>query len=163
MRTDWPERLAAIEPEVAALCRKVADGGRNQFARWRPQIARRRFAPSAFNLAHYLELRQTDLRPLQRHLMALGLSSIGRAESHVMAALDAVLAAIHLAQGRAIETPPPSERQFFRGERLLKQNADEVFGAPHSGRAGRIMVTLPGSASDDPAIVRDLVAFRPKR
>ena len=157
MPSDWPQRLAAIEPEVTALRGAVANAGRSQFARWRPHIERRRFAVSAMNLAHYLELRQADLRPLQRRLMALGLSSLGRAESHVLAALDAVLAAIHMAQGRVVPHPPPGERQFFRGERLLKQNADEVFGAAPRGRSGRIMVTLPASAADDPAMIRDLV------
>ncbi|HVZ14774.1 MAG TPA: pyruvate kinase [Bauldia sp.] len=157
MRSDWPERLAAVEPDVAALCRKVSDEGRRQFTRWRPAIVRRRFAPSALNLAHYLELRQTDLRPLQRRLMALGLSSIGRSESRVMATLDAVLAAVHLAQGRTMAAPPPSERQFFRGEGLLRQNADEILGAPPPGRSGCIMVTLSGNAADDPAVLRDMV------
>ena len=46
---------------------------------------------SARNLIHYLALRRRDLRPLQTRLTALGLSSLGRSEAHVMATLDAVL------------------------------------------------------------------------
>ena len=46
---------------------------------------------SARNLLHYLALRGRDLRPLQARLAALGLSSLGRAESHVMATVDGVL------------------------------------------------------------------------
>ena len=157
MLSDWPERLTAIEPEVAALRRAVAAAGRREFRRWRAQIERRKFAVSALNLAHYLELRQADLRPLQRRLMALGLSSLGRAEGRVLAALDAVLAAVQSAEGHAPTAAPPSERQFFRGERRLAKNADEAFGPPPKGRSGRIMVTLATDAADDPAVIRDLV------
>src|SRR4030095_6052118 len=50
---------------------------------------------SARNLVHYLALRRTDLRLLQTRLTALGLSSLGRCEAHVMATLDAVLRILH--------------------------------------------------------------------
>ena len=46
---------------------------------------------SAENLLHYLSLRSQDIRPLQDQLTRLGLSSIGRAEPHVMATINAVL------------------------------------------------------------------------
>jgi pyruvate kinase len=42
---------------------------------------------SARNLLHYLAMRQRDLRSLQTRLAALGLSSIGRAESHVLSTI----------------------------------------------------------------------------
>jgi len=38
----------------------------------------------AINLIHYLGLRRKDVRPLQIKLAAAGLSSLGRAESHVL-------------------------------------------------------------------------------
>src|SRR5689334_17220918 len=38
---------------------------------------------SATNLIHYLALRRRDIRRLQEALATLGLSSLGRAESHV--------------------------------------------------------------------------------
>ena len=40
---------------------------------------------SARNLIHYLALRRRDIRQLQEQLAALGLSSLGRTESHVLA------------------------------------------------------------------------------
>ena len=49
------------------------------------------YRDSARNLLHYLALRRQDLRSLQLRLAALGLSSLGRAESHVLPAIDAVL------------------------------------------------------------------------
>src|SRR5688572_1236668 len=48
---------------------------------------------SACNLIHYLTLRRHDLRSLQVGLATLGLSSLGRAEAHVLAAVDAVIGA----------------------------------------------------------------------
>ncbi|MBN9126612.1 MAG: pyruvate kinase, partial [Nitrosospira sp.] len=43
-----------------------------------------RHRASAANLIHYLGLRRRDARPLQKKLAAAGLSSMGRAESHVL-------------------------------------------------------------------------------
>jgi pyruvate kinase len=39
---------------------------------------------SAENLLHYIALRSRDLRPIQMRLAKAGLSSLGRAESHVL-------------------------------------------------------------------------------
>ena len=48
------------------------------------------FRKSARNLLHYLALRHHDIRKLQASLAELGLSSLGRTESHVLASLQAV-------------------------------------------------------------------------
>src|SRR6187200_3231868 len=55
---------------------------------------------SAVNLLHYVALRSRDLRSFQMRLARVGLSSLGRAESHVLAAVDAVLAVLHRAVAR---------------------------------------------------------------
>jgi pyruvate kinase len=62
-----------------------------------PHLARvhANYRDSARNLLHYLALRRRDLRPLQLRLASLGLSSLGRAESHVLATVDAVLNVLH--------------------------------------------------------------------
>jgi pyruvate kinase len=88
--------------------------------------------------------------------MALGVSSLGRLEGRVLASLDAVAVALAALAGKPAPRPP-SERQFFRGERCLARNAAECFGPAHRGRIGRIMVTLATDAADNPAIVRALV------
>ena len=49
-----------------------------------------RFRKSAKNLLHYLSLRKHDIRSLQESLSQMGLSSLGRAEGHVLASLQAV-------------------------------------------------------------------------
>ncbi len=50
-----------------------------------------RHLASAANLIHYLALRRRDMRPLQEKLAAAGLSSMGRAESHVLSNLHAII------------------------------------------------------------------------
>src|ERR1022692_3652769 len=45
----------------------------------------------AQNLLHYIALRQYDIRPLQAVLASIGLSSLGRSESHVMSTINSVL------------------------------------------------------------------------
>jgi pyruvate kinase len=157
MDAEWQDRLEEIAVEVAALRRRVAAGGKVLNQTWSRRIERHSFGPSALNLAHYLVFRQIDLRLLQRRLMALGLSSLGRAEGRVLATLDAVGAALGLmTDAPAAEMPAmPSERQFFRGEKHLAENAAALFGPPSEGRAGRIMVTLGTEAATDPGLVLD--------
>ena len=60
-------------------------------------------AASAANLAHYLALRRFDLRRLQERLAWVGVSSLGRAETHVLANLDKVLGILHRLVGRAVD------------------------------------------------------------
>ncbi len=51
------------------------------------QQAHARHRVGAANLAHYLTLRRRDMRSLQESLAADGLSSLGRAESHVLGSI----------------------------------------------------------------------------
>jgi pyruvate kinase len=149
------ERLATVLSEVVALREKVA-GGKAVYRGWRDRIERPAFMASALNFAHYLALRRFDLRGLQRRLMVLGLSSLGRSEGHVLATLDAVAWALARMAGQ--DSPrAPSDRQFFRGERQLRSNTAELFGPPREGRVGRIIVTLGPEAAEDPGFVADLV------
>ncbi|WP_245838267.1 pyruvate kinase [Niveispirillum lacus] len=108
------------------------------------------------NLSHYLALRRHDLRPVQRRLMALGLSSLGRLEGRVLPTLDAVISALAALAGRDNPVAAPLEAAFFAGEVRLATAADALLGpaAPH--RRCRIMVTLPGTAAADPDMILDL-------
>jgi hypothetical protein len=145
--------------EVAALRRTVAQQGRSSFRRWKRHIARREFSAGALNLAHYLALRRHDLRPLQQRLMPLGLSSLGRAESRVLASLDAVVTALAALVGTATPAPSrmPTERQFFRGQRHLAGNTDLIFGLPAISRPGRILVTwLPAGRPPEGPVCDEL-------
>ncbi len=139
--------------ELVRLRTSVAADGKATFKRWRPELERRPFAVSALNLAHYLALRSRDLRPLQRRLMALGLSSLGRAEGRVLATLDSVTAALVVQAHVAASVRMPSSRQFFRGEERLKTNTEALFGPAPQGRLGRILVTLDTAAAEDPDMI----------
>lgn len=144
--------LAELSSEVEALRHAIAAEGRSMFQRWRKSIHRPAFSASALNLAHYRALRHRDIRGLQRSLMRYGLSSLGRLESRVLPALDALAAALGRMAGAGPEERRqfPSERQFFRGESRLLANAHEVLGTPASARSGGILVTLSEEAARDP-------------
>jgi pyruvate kinase len=114
---------------------------------------------SAHNLVHYLAVRRHDLRALQDELARLGLSSLGRMEAHVMASLQAVLEVLYALRNRPAPVeiaglPPPT---FDTGDALLAAHADAILGRARRGRETRIMVTMPGEAADQPALIRDLV------
>lgn len=114
---------------------------------------------SARNLLHYMELRHDDLRGLQRELATLGLSSLGRSEAHVLASLDAVLAALHRIADRPMhhdpgETPPID---FQQGPALLEQHTDALLGQRPRARGTRIMVTMPSEAAENFHLVRRML------
>jgi len=118
-----------------------------------------RHRESAGNLLHYIALRSRDLRPLQLRLARVGLSSLGRAESHVLAAVDAVLAVLYQAVGR---TRQADERRnpvvdFEAGERLLREHTEALLGKFPPDRGVAIMVTMPSQAADDYTIVHHLI------
>ena len=117
------------------------------------------YRKSAINLIHYLALRHQDIRTLQDELAALGLSSLGRTEAHVMSTLDAVIAALHHMAGWKIEAPAPSQCPGFReGRSILAANTEALLGPAPEHRAVRIMVTMSAEAADDYSLVRDLVS-----
>ena len=114
---------------------------------------------SALNLAHYLAMRSVDLRPLQERLARLGVSSMGRAETHVLANLDKVLGILHRLLGRPWKSLTDEEPVGSRrGPALLSANASALLGAAPPERDVRIMVTLPSEAADDASLVDALVA-----
>lgn len=152
-----PQRAHAALDEVLSLRAAAASEGRAAYGHWRARIERHDFAASALNLAQYLAVRRRDLRPLQRRLMPLGISSLGRLEGRVLASLDAVAVALAALAGEEASVTAPSDRQFFRGETQLHANATEVLGPGSPGRSGRILVTLPSEAADDPQLIADLV------
>ncbi|MCC6676366.1 MAG: pyruvate kinase [Phycisphaerales bacterium] len=118
---------------------------------------------SAANLIDYLTLRSFDIRELQHELACLGLSSLGRCESHVRAAIDAVRHAVArmLGEDRTQEpddlSPPLSMES---GRELLRRRSEELLGpVGTSDRDVRIMVTMPPEAADPvagPSLLRGL-------
>jgi pyruvate kinase len=113
----------------------------------------------ALNLVHYTRLRQHDLRELQNDLMDIGATSLSSTEAHVRAKMLAarnVLAALRGVPGpwnlKAIDDA------LDEGDEILEANSQAIFGPMRPRRPTRIMVTLPGEAADDPALVAAFVA-----
>jgi len=118
------------------------------------------YAQSARNLLHYIALRRHELRPLQKQLSALGLSSLGRAESHVLASLNRVLETLHRLAQLPLPEPiwPAAIEDFDVGIDLLEQHTEALLGPPPENRMARIMVTMPTEAADDPSLIGQLLS-----
>ena len=118
------------------------------------------FQSSAWNLAHYLAMRRRDLRPIQNRLAALGVSSLGRAESHALAAVDTVTDLLRRLLGRPMRPAAPrTEPEGWRhGQRLLTEHTETLLGPAVAGRSVRIMVTMPTEAAEDDALIARLLA-----
>jgi pyruvate kinase len=114
---------------------------------------------SALNLLQYLALRRHDLRHVQPQLASRGLSSLGRTESHVRQTLETVLQVLHVLDGKSLDGDfSPTAITVETGESLLAAHTDALLGPSPKERGVRIMVTMPGEASADYPLVRDLLA-----
>jgi pyruvate kinase len=113
---------------------------------------------SAKNLLHYLALRRHDLRGIQKRLATAGLSSLGRAESHVRANVNAIEGVLRRLSGNGYE-PLPSDGvlSYESGFDLLESHTEDLLGPKPKHRTVRIMVTMPSEAADDYGFVRRLV------
>ncbi|MDP2852253.1 MAG: pyruvate kinase, partial [Gallionella sp.] len=111
---------------------------------------------SVVNLIHYLGLRRRDMRPLQERLAAAGLSSLGRAESHVYANLNAIISLLRCALGKnQVDSILPATGEA--GAMLLERNTNNLLGKPPAHRRVRIMVTLPSEVADDYSLIKDML------
>lgn len=116
------------------------------------------YRESAKNLLHYLAFRRHDLRGLQSELAELGLSSLGRSESHVLATIDAVLHTLsRLADFPINLTDGADMLDFKSAKRLLTEHTRSLLGPMPKGRSVHIMVTMPSEAADDYGLVLGLV------
>ncbi|MGB8860106.1 MAG: pyruvate kinase [Ilumatobacteraceae bacterium] len=143
----------ALHVEVLDLVAEVArlrDALLAAQVEWAPQIASAHplHRESAANLVHYVELRNHDVRVLQGRLAVLGISSLGRSEAHVMATIDSVLSLLCRLAGSALPDSA-SHCGFDQGAALLERNTDALLGPPPASRSTRIMVTMPGDATDE--------------
>lgn len=123
------------------------------------QLVAADYRPSARNLLHYLALRQTDIRPLQRELISMGLTSLGVTETAVLSTLDALLYNLH---ALAEETYTPSHVEapvtYQTGTVLLEEHTGQLLGQSAGKHRVRIMVTMPSEAATDPRLIHDLLA-----
>ena len=110
----------------------------------------------ARNLLHYLVLRRRDIRLLQEKLASVGLSSLGRCESHVLANIDALLSVSAHLTGQNLGAI--LENNFAFGKSDLDRETAAALGPKPANRDVRIMVTMPSEAATDYALVKALVS-----
>lgn len=116
------------------------------------------FHDSAVNLLQYLAFRRHDLRALQSKLAMQGLSSLGRAEAHVLGTVTQVLRRLNQAtEKQPLVTGGEKIVSFADSQALLKAHTEMLFGPALSGRDVRIMVTMPGEAADDHTLIHNLL------
>lgn len=142
------EQINALEAEALHLEKKFAA----QVKAVPPD-----FRKSARNLLHYLALRHHDIRELQEQLAALGLSSLGRAESHVLASLQAVRGqlASHM---QARPSGKVAAVTFKESTRLLQTHTDKLLGLAPKHRSSRIMVTFSSDLATDYELICRMMA-----
>ncbi|GAB4414959.1 MAG: pyruvate kinase [Bacteroidia bacterium] len=148
-------KLKEISAELDALCTQALhfeQQFKDKLATLHPQ-----YRASAANLIHYLALRQRDIRDLQNRLGQLGASRLGRAESHVMASLQAIRRIVHLLQDAKDAPDERAALSMKEGRKALKRHTRALLGHKIKGSHIRIMVTLPSEAAGDYAMVRQLV------
>lgn len=126
---------------------EVRRDGAARSAGWRRLSSDRDYRFCAQNLASYLAVRKHDLRPLQRSLTRLGLSSLGRMEGHVLPALEATRASLAAVVGEPAHARPESDA-FFAGERCLARRRAALFGELQEERRGALMITCPREAAE---------------
>jgi pyruvate kinase len=157
MPLNGPDRILE---QMLVLREMIYKEGLERFRGWYPTISRLSFLPGALNLSFYLALRHHDLRPLQRALKPLGLSTLGRSEAGAIANLDAVIATLACLAGRQGETPIPHPRadHFYKGEWNLDRQTKLLFGPCPPVRRARIMVTLDATCASEMDPIKSLLA-----
>lgn len=140
---------AALHAVLARLMTALEEEASATGEAWALSGPRAEVIPGARNLARYLALRRRDLRPLQRALMPLGLSSLGRLESRVMPSLQAVRATLAVLAGLPQPTRPSIE-DFFAGEKALARHTAQILGEATPQRPVGLLVTCPSEAAEAP-------------
>lgn len=157
MRIFEKRLLEQLSAQLALLCSDMLELEATVLKR--PLTLHEAHRRSARNLAHYLALRRHDVRELQSQLALLGLSSLGRTESHVLDAVKTVHSVLNALLGvnGTLPGPPEPAVEIGEGSKLLEANTDALLGPPPPGRKVRIMVTMSSDAATDYELVRDLV------
>ena len=152
------EEIRALLAEVKALREDIELKGAELRSSWSVDADKSKVAPRVLNLSHYIALRAHDVTDLQYRLAARGLSSLGRSESHVAPAFDALIATLTRLSGGS-NAPYPSPMLARAGAMELEAEADRLFGKRQNDHPrARVMATLPPEAATEPALVDNLAA-----
>lgn len=151
--------LKQLLVELVELRETIEDHATQRLQKYQGSYHAGLFSKSARNLAHYLAMRQFDLRHLQDRLAQAGLSSLGRSESSVLSTFDALIEVLNRATNKSYQPSArnPSESGFNRGQQLLEQHTIALFGSFHDHSKAHVMVTLGTEASWDYELVSALL------
>ncbi len=158
-RDIYDDTLKRLLVDVSGLRAEITANSSQRLEKYQAYYRAGVFNKSALNLAHYLALRQFDLRHLQDRLAQAGLSSLGRSEASVLSTLDAVIEVLKRAtdEGYLPSDKNPSESGFNRGLQLLDQHSIELFGPFHENSKVHVMVTLATEAAWDYGLILALL------
>lgn len=112
---------------------------------------------SASNLAHYLAVRQHDLRPLQTQLSRLGLSSLGRMEGRVRSTLFVLERLLSRLIDGGHDDSVEIDNDPLTSAALIETRTRAILGQEPPRRRVRVMVTLPTESATDPSLCGDLL------
>ena len=160
LHTNAEFRFDELLDRLLALRAQVLEDVEARLRKYRLRNPAVDHSSSLFNLACYLCLRKHDLRPIQDRLAEVGLSSLGRGESHILANLDRVVAVLSQLAGRQPLSPEAVwwDDAFSEGDRILRERTNSLLGPAPASRQVRIMVTLSGESAGDAQLVESLLA-----
>jgi pyruvate kinase len=87
----------------------------------------------------------------------LGLSRLGRAESHVLASITALLNVLKKCIGKRSANRSTPAVNISQGERLIQTHTTALLGKKLKGSPVRIMVTLPSDAVQDKKLISNMI------
>ncbi len=150
--------LIEILTEVSDLREQIEVNADKRLKKYQEYFPEGQFSESALNLAHYLAMRQFDLRHLQDRLAQSALTSLGRAESSVLSTFDILIDILHRSTDKTYVSKQKniSALNFNRGHLLLKQHTKDLFGSSHGHGKSHIMVTLSTEAAWNYDLVKSL-------
>jgi pyruvate kinase len=154
----YEDVLKQILAEITDLRQEIEANANQRLKKYQKNYHDGFFSKSAYNLAHYLAMRQFDLRHLQDRLAQAGLSSLGRAEASVLSTFDSLIDVLTRATDKNYQPGEknPNEFGLNRGQQLLEQHTIELFGPFHEHGKAHVMVTLGTDASWDYKLVNAL-------
>lgn len=151
-----PKKLEELISEIDLIIsniQKVEREHQNQINEVHPL-----FRKGAINLIHYRTLRTMDISNLQKKLGDLGLSMLGRIESHVVSSLvnsKFILESLINDYSNKRIKKSISVKKSIKEQ---KKHTKDLFGFRSKGRRVRIMVTLPTEAAFNYKLVHNLIA-----
>jgi pyruvate kinase len=142
------ERLEGIRRKAKTLEKRYA---------WELEQVHPNYKPSAYNLIHYLALRHENIRDLQQELGEIGISRLGKAESHVMASLDAVTYILRNLISEKKGSDLKASVSIKQGRKQINKNTNTLLGKKLKGSSVRIMVTMPTEAATEKSLIKNIL------